>query len=190
MSSTPSVLPEVASDVTTGTILSSSSPSSLISKIGHMRASASNATLFLNPSPKDLLMAVPRAIARVGSFAFFTVPERIDGLFGLRNGGSIIAEATGERANKTVLTTLSGISSVQGIATAAAESVSVNKSTQGSRLSHAITFQHVRNFGGIFTYMTSRWALCCFTLVSLNGGDGDPIGPKEVQNGTILVVMF
>lgn len=113
-------------------------------------------------------MALPRVIARVGSFAFFTVPERIDGLFGLRNGGSIIAEATGEKANKTVLTTLSGISSVQGIATATAESVTATGGTQGSGLSHAFTFQHVRNFGGVFTYMTSRWALSCFTLVSLN----------------------
>lgn len=121
-------------------------------------------------------MALPRAIARVGSFAFFTVPERIDGLLGLRNGGSVIAEATGERANKTVLTSLSGISSVQSIATATAESVAATGGSQGSELSHVFSFQQVRNFGGIFAYMTSRWALSCFTLVSLSRGDGDPFG--------------
>lgn len=136
-------------------------------------------------------MALPRVIARVGSFAFFTVPERIDGLFGIRNGGSIIAEATGERANKTVVTTLSGMSSVQGIATATAESVTATGGTQGSGLSHAFTFQHVRNFGGVFTYMTSRWALSCFTLVSLNRGGSDLTGPKGVQkNRVISFIVF
>lgn len=179
MSSTPSILPDMASDVTAGTTLPSSSPSFLISKIGHMKASASNTTLSLNPSPKDLLMAVPRTIARVGSFIFFTVPERIDGLLGLRNGGSIIAEATAERVNKTVLTTLSGLSSAQGVATASAESVTATEGTQGGGLSNAFSFQQVRNFGGVFTYMTSRWALSCFTLVSLNRGEGDLIGLDE-----------
>lgn len=188
MSSTPSILPDLASNVTTGTTLPSSSPSSLFSKVGHLKASASNVTLFLNPSPKDLLMALPRAIARVGSFAFFTVPERIDDLLGLRNGGSIIAEATGERANKTVLTTLSGTSSVQGIATVIAESVTATEGTQKSGLSHVFTFQHVRNFGGVFTYMTSRWALSCFTLVSLKRDGGD-LGLKGVQNRMILLII-
>lgn len=190
MSSTPSVVPDVASDITRGTTIPSSSPSFLISKIGHMKASASNATLSLNPSPKDLLMAVPRAIARVGSFAFFTMPERIDGLLGLRNGGSIIAEATGERANKTVLTTLSEISSVQGIATATPEGFTATGGTQGSGLSHSFTFQHVRNFGGIFTYITSRWALSCFTLVSLTRGEGVQVGPKGVQNRIMSFIMY
>ncbi|MCJ1468787.1 hypothetical protein MMC07_007417 [Pseudocyphellaria aurata] len=164
MSSTPSILPDMASDVTAGTTLPSSSPSFLISKIGHMKVSASNTTLSLNPSPKDLLMAVPRTIARVGSFVFFTVPERIDGLLGLRNGGSVIAEATAERVNKTVLTTLSGLSSAQSVATPSAESVTATEGTQGGGLSNAFSFQQVRNFGGVFTYMTSRWALSCFTL--------------------------
>lgn len=121
-------------------------------------------------------MALPRAIASMGSFAFFTIPERIDSLLGLRNGGSVIAEATAERANKTVLTTLSGISSVQSIATATAESLAATGGSQGSEPSHAFSFQQVRNFGGVFAYMTSRWALSCFTLVSLIRGDSDPIG--------------
>lgn len=112
-------------------------------------------------------MALPRAIARLGSFAFISVPERVDDLMGLRNGGSVIAEATGELGNKTVLAALSGVSSVQGTAVTASNRATMTGGAQGGVLSHTFS-QQFRNFGGVFTYMTSRWALGCFTLVSFN----------------------
>ena len=140
----------------------------LILKMDSIKTSAANATSLLNPSPKDLLLAIPRAIARLGSFAFISVPERIDDLMGLRNGGSVIAEATGEMGNKTVLTALSGVSSVQGTAVTTSNRATVTGVAQGGVLSHAFSFQQVRNFGGVFTYMTSRWAMGCFILVSSN----------------------
>lgn len=34
-------------------------------------------------------------------------------------------------------------------------------------LRRASTLQHLKNFGGILTYMTSKWALACLTLVRL-----------------------
>lgn len=133
----------------------------------YIRTSASNATSFLNPSPKDLVLAIPRAIARIGSFAFISVPERVDDLMGLRNGGSVIAEATGELANKTVLTAFSGASSgAQGPGvTTAGRAAGAGASGQKGLLGHLFGFQHVTNFGGVLTYISSRWALSCFTLV-------------------------
>ncbi len=142
-----------------------SSISFLASIFGQVKDSASNATSFLNPSPKDLLLAVPRMIARAGSFAFVTVPERMDNLLGLRNSGSVIAEATGGRIQNTSQAALSGLGSARGTAAATAAEATVMEGTSGGNLSHTLSFHQVRNFGGVFTYMTSKWALACFTLV-------------------------
>lgn len=144
---------------------SASSLSFLASTFGHAKASASNATSFFNPSPKDLLLAVPRMIARAGSFAFITVPERMDNLLGLRNSGSVIAEATGGRTPNTSRAALSGLGSVRGTAAVTAAEARVAEGTSGGMLSHTLSFHQVRNFGGVFTYVTSKWALACFTLV-------------------------
>ncbi|KAI4142428.1 MAG: hypothetical protein L6R39_004944 [Caloplaca ligustica] len=38
------------------------------------------------------------------------------------------------------------------------------EAASASAFRQAFTFQHFRNFGGIFAYMTSKWALACFTL--------------------------
>ena len=142
-----------------------SSISFLASTFGHVKASASNATSLLNPSPKDLLLALPRMIARAGSFAFVTVPERVDNFLGLRHGGSVIAEATGERAQNMPPAVLSGLGSAHRTAAATATEAGVAEGASGGTLSRALSFQQVRNFGGVFTYMTSKWALACFTLV-------------------------
>lgn len=142
-----------------------SSASFLTSTFGHVKASASNATSFLHPSPRDLLLAVPRMIARAGSFAFVTVPERMDSLLGLRHSGSVIAEATGGRAQNISRAALSGLGSAQGTAAATAAEAGIAEGTSGGMLSHTLSFQQIRNFGGVFTYMTSKWALGCFTLV-------------------------
>ena len=115
-------------------------------------------------SPNDFFTAFPRIMARAGSFAFVTVPERLDSMIGLRASGSVIAEATGNGSMKMISTVFSS-GSPPGAAlpsTAGAAPTEAPSQTFGS-----FSFHQVRNLGGIFAYMTSKWALACFTLVSL-----------------------
>lgn len=102
----------------------------------------------------DLLLVVPRMVYRAGSFAVVTVPEYIDNVLGLRAGGSIIAEATGQGAAQNMAS--AAMSGAPAATTATA-------GTDGGMLSHVLDFQHIRNFSGVFSYLTSKWALCCFT---------------------------
>ena len=113
-------------------------------------------------SPNDIFMAFPRMMARAGSFAFVTVPERLDSMIGYRGGGSVIAEATGNESMRMISTAFSPPSSPGAAlpSTAAAEIP-----VQGLS---SFSFHQVRNLGGIFAYMTSKWALACFTLVSFH----------------------
>ena len=154
----------LAPDMTADAADLTSSIPFLTSTFGHVKASASNATSFLNLSPRDLLLAVPRMIARAGSFAFITLPERLDSLLGLRHSGSVIAEATGGRVQNISPAALSGSGPAQGTAAVTAAEIGVADGPSGGMLSHTLSFQQVRNFGGVFTYMTSKWALGCFTL--------------------------
>lgn len=102
----------------------------------------------------DLLLVVPRMVYRAGSFAVVTVPEYIDNVLGLRAGGSIIAEATGQGAAQNMAS-----AAMSGAPAATTATVG----TDGGMLSHVLDFQHIRNFSGVFSYLTSKWALCCFT---------------------------
>ena len=155
MSSTSSVLSE---NMTTQSPISSPSSNFFTLAFDHIKASASNVTSYMNPTPMDLLLAVPRMVARAGSFAFVTVPEHIDNMLGIRAGGSVIAEATGQGGQNM---TSAAISIAQGTAVATTLTGAA-EGPQGGLSSH---FQHIRNFGGVFNYLTGKWALCCFTVV-------------------------
>ena len=134
----------------------------LNSSLGHATDAASGTFSYLRPYLKDLIMAIPRLFAHLGSFAFIALPERIDHLFRLPNGGSIIAEATG---NRTRAMASAAISSAKPVATMApAGGAAASESAKAGLFSHA-TFRQIRSFGGIFPYMTSKWALACFALV-------------------------
>lgn len=132
-------------------------------------SSASNATALM--SPQDIFMAFPRMLARAGSFAFITVPEKIDHMLGFGNGGSVIAQATGNGSRNILSAALSDVAgnTAQASAGSAAATV-VSAAASGessSRGFSSINFQQVRNFGGVLSYMTSKWALACCTLVSI-----------------------
>ena len=156
---TSSVVPG-ALETTAQILTNASSGVFLSSTLYHLKATASNAT-FLNPSPMDLLMVVPRMIVRAGSFVLNTVPEQIDNVFRLGNRGSIIAGATGEGTSN--IAPLASVGYAEGVAAATG---AMTERVQETSLRNAFSFQHVRSFGGIFTYMTSKWALGCFTVVS------------------------
>ncbi|KAL8806067.1 MAG: hypothetical protein Q9182_001599 [Xanthomendoza sp. 2 TL-2023] len=124
----------------------------LTSTLHQFKSSASNLTSAFNSS--GLLARVPdwlglRPIAH--------------GLGWLQSGGSIIADATGQGA-MAIETAAQNSAFAQGaVASAVADGVA-NEAASASTFRRALTFQHVRNFGGIFTYMTSKWAFACFTL--------------------------
>ncbi|MCJ1472427.1 hypothetical protein MMC13_001075 [Lambiella insularis] len=133
----------------------------LTSIFDHFKASAANATSYLNPSAKDLFMVVPRLMARAGSFAFSTVPEALENVFSGRTGGQIIAEATG---NRSLRAAASAGTAPETMAAAGGAAAVHAVAEQQSPLSQLLTFQNIRTFGGVFTYMTSKWALGCFTV--------------------------
>ena len=136
------------------------------SSLSHLKATAFNLTAYLNPSPKDLLMVLPRIIIRAGSFTFITVPEQLDNIFGLRAGGRVIAEATREGAHNMASAALSSAVLVPGNAAGSVGAIATEAiQEQGPTLRESFSFQHIRNFGGIFSYITSKWALGCFTMV-------------------------
>ena len=143
------------------------SSSFLISSANHAIASAANSTSFLKSSPRDLFLLIPRIIAHTGFFAFVTVPEKIDHMLGLGNGGRFIAEATGDGLRNFTTAALSGAKSTQESVMTIADGATGTESTRGSTFGQSLSFQQVRNFGGVFTYMTSKWALMCLCFVSL-----------------------
>ena len=126
-----------------------------------LRSSASNVTSLLTPSTKDLLLLVPRIVARAGNFATITVPDMFENIFG-EGGGRLIAEATAEEARN--LAAASGSLARGATATAMNAGANAAGTQQSSSLISAFSFAQVRTFGGIFTYLTSKWAIACFAV--------------------------
>lgn len=54
---------------------------------------------------------------------------------------------------------------LSGAAASAAAGNPATEAASASAIRRALTVQHLKNFGGILTYMTSKWALACLTLV-------------------------
>lgn len=160
MSLTSAVLGVVPNGTAADPLLSSTG-TSFTSTLSYAKDTASSTLSYLNPSPKDLVMAVPRLLAYLGSFAFVAIPESIDHFFHLPDGGSVIAEAT---ANKTQAIASAAISSVTTMASASAGGPAATEAAKAGLLGH-MSFQHVRSFGGVFSYLTSKWALGCITAV-------------------------
>ncbi|KAI9770558.1 MAG: hypothetical protein M1840_003148 [Geoglossum simile] len=160
---TSSVLPPEALPTAIASSLDPTSVSLLSSSLRQLKPSASNGSWFFLPSPHDILMVVPRLVGGIGSFAFVTVPERVDDLIGLGYGGRVreIAEATGEGGTNVAGTVASIMDFAQGEggASAAADAAAGGAHTGGRS-----TFQAIRGFGSVFTYMTSHWAIVCFTM--------------------------
>lgn len=152
MSASPSVVSNTAPGITIQSAFGPGSTPSLTSTLHHLKATASNATSGFNTSG---IFNMPRWLG--------PLTER---WAWLHTGGSVIAEATREGAIG-MDTTLQGSTVAQGVAASAAAGSPAVEAASAGAFRHAFTFQHVRNFGGIFTYMTSKWALACFALVRL-----------------------
>ncbi|KAF2719027.1 hypothetical protein K431DRAFT_287056 [Polychaeton citri CBS 116435] len=125
-----------------------------------------------NSSAMDFLLAVPRFAQRAGSFAFYHMPEAMDGLTGkLFSGGSVIADATGQQTANSTITNTSGAlfqaaqSTALGLETAVREGWRERVEEESTSVFGMLIagIGKMKSFGGIFSYMTSRWALATFT---------------------------
>lgn len=151
MSTSDPVVPEPAPEITAYPSFGLTSTPFLTSALHHLKTSASNATSSLNSS--GLFTNIPRWLGPL-----------TDGWGWLQSGGNITADAAGERA-LGIETTIQVSAGAPSAAASAAAGNPAMEAASASAFHHAFTFQHVRNFGGVFSYMTSKWALACFTLV-------------------------
>ena len=136
-------------------------PAFLSTAIDNLKETASNASVYFSPYPKDLLFAIPRLASRVGSFWLVDIPEHVDHIFGAALRGSIIAEATagGPLTNEAVAAASASLQNagVPAAPLAGGNVENVFVSSWG--------FQNIRGIGGMFSYLTSKWALWCFMMV-------------------------
>lgn len=124
------------------------------------------------PSAMDLLLVVPRLAQRAGNFALYHMPEAVDNIAGKIWSGSMIPDPTTHHtiANSTISN--AGTAFIQTTASALESSLK-DAFTQGSDESGSFSMGvaagigKLKNFGGIFSYMTSRWALTTFTAAVL-----------------------
>lgn len=145
-----------------------SSPSVLITATQNVEIPISYATTSsVFPSAKDLLLAVPRAFVRIGSFAFVTMPEKVDSLLRLRNGGKLIAGATAQIGIETTsLGSTPVLPSLKTITTTLANGTTATfVAKTGGTGQSTFNFDRLRNVGGFFTYITSKWAWSWLFLV-------------------------
>ncbi|KAK4544849.1 hypothetical protein LTR36_003753 [Oleoguttula mirabilis] len=120
------------------------------------------------PSALDLLLVVPRLAQRAGSL--FHMPEAMDNIAGkIWNGGSMIADATGQQtANSTITNTSAAFAASTGAVLDATFSQAwqeAGEETASSMFGFVLQgIGKLKNLGGIFSYLTSRWALATFAV--------------------------
>lgn len=117
---------------------------------------AFNTTLL--PSAHDLLMVFPRIAQRAGAFAFHYA-ERLDGLLGMmREPGTVIADPTVSRTNATITNTTNAF--IQASSSAKIGSQALPRSSAWYRL------EYIKQMGGLFNYMFSKWSIVTLAIVS------------------------
>jgi hypothetical protein len=113
------------------------------------------------PSPADLLMVVPRLLNKASSLSDV-----------LRTGGSVIAEPTAANSTNTTLATAVGKLTHESLAAAAA-AASATAAGAPDDISMLQVFKNVASF---FSYVTSKWAIGTFAVVSRRA-------PVETRHG-------
>ena len=110
-----------------------------------------NMTLFL-PSPADLLMVFPRLFAKASSLGDM-----------MRSGGSVIAEPTIANITNGTISTISNKFVQESVAAAATTAAATAAESQDE----ISMFQAFKNIASFFSYMTSKWAIATFAIVSV-----------------------
>ncbi|KAK5165158.1 uncharacterized protein LTR77_009256 [Saxophila tyrrhenica] len=118
----------------------------------------------------DILLAVPRFAQRAGHFALGHMPEAVDNIAGkIFNGGSVIADATGQQTiNSTITNTSNDLAQATNFVLnpELVESWFKEGAEDATSSMFGMILQGMKkmgSMGGMFSYLTSRWALATFT---------------------------
>lgn len=113
-------------------------------------------------SSRDVLTFPFRAIYRADKFAFTTLPRHIAKFVGLEGIASQLMEDT----------SVSGAAAAAAGTQAAGDGMAGAAAATGSESGSFITdfFITLKRLSGFFSYLTSRWSLACFTVVSCGSG--------------------
>ncbi|KAI1209065.1 uncharacterized protein F4807DRAFT_108859 [Annulohypoxylon truncatum] len=123
--------------------------------VQHLRYSVNNVTRFA-PSIEDLILAGPRMLTKLGILSF---PDAVDG-FGQR----VIADPTS--SDYFITTTTTAAEMLTKVSEAAANVVDVleNEDQDPAVLVSKFSTDGTKGLGSVFSYATSKWALCCVAM--------------------------
>jgi hypothetical protein len=110
-------------------------------------AAPSNSSSFL-PSPADLLMVLPRLLSKASSLGDI-----------MWSGGSVIAEPTKANLTNSTVATTAGQFVQESVA-------AVTSGLAASQQDDIGIFQALKNVASFFSYITSKWAIATFAIVS------------------------
>src|ERR1700710_2527976 len=112
------------------------------------------------PSARDLALAGPRMFMKLGSF--LAVPDTIDNMFGVRMGQRIIPEATAAGILDAGHTPAAAAGSARDFTQGTEMLLEVNDQAGG--IASRFSIEGARSLGSVFSYATSKWALCCVVM--------------------------
>jgi hypothetical protein len=118
-----------------------------------LKAQVQNTTTSTNASVKDIALFGPRVVARGVNVVFDTIPRRLDVMLGMSASINRFMDSIGLGGPNIGLEGAAAAADTAGAARAAAD------------LGEGLGLGTMRSFAGMFSYMTSRWALVCFTAV-------------------------
>jgi hypothetical protein len=104
------------------------------------------------PSLEDLVWAGPRMVMKLGSF--ISLPDSIDGL-----GQRTIPEATGASIFQTVASTTASAAMADAVVPQGA-----GADQDPAALVSKLSMDGAKGLGSVFSYATSKWALCCIAM--------------------------
>lgn len=110
------------------------------------------------PSLEDLLLAGPRMLTRLGSIISF--PEAVDS-FGQR----VVPDPTGSDYFVTVTATATEMAADISEAVANTANILEDDQDPAALVSRFTMEGSAKGLGSVFSYATSKWALCCIAMV-------------------------
>lgn len=122
--------------------------------VQHLRYSVNNVTRFA-PSLEDLILAGPRMLTKLGILSF---PDAVDG-FGQR----VIADPTASDEYFFTTTTTEMLTQVSEAAANVANALEDEEQDPALLISR-FSADGTKGLGSVFSYATSKWALCCVAM--------------------------
>ena len=94
--------------------------------------------------------------------SFLAVPETLDNVFGLRMGQRIIPEATGAGIFDAATTAAAAAGTARQFTHGTEMLLEINDQAGG--VASRFSIEGARSLGSVFSYATSKWALCCIVM--------------------------